>query len=155
MSIQADGKASKSKSTFRMEVAVGITVKAAPTKIWALLTNAADYPRWNSTIVSVQGTIAHGETIHLKAKIAPERTFKLRVTTFVPNECMVWEEGTPLFKGMRQYTLTPRSGGATDVTMAEVFSGAMLPLITRSLPDQGPSVERFLADLKAEAERVS
>jgi hypothetical protein len=31
----------------------------------------------------------------------------------------------------------------------------MLPMIAGSLPDQGPSFERFLADLKAEAERDS
>ena len=153
MAIQADGKATTTKDTFRMEVAVGITIQAPPAKIWALLTNADDFPRWNSTIESIQGKIAPGETIHLHAKIAPDRTFKLRVTTYQPDERMVWQDGTPLFQGVRQYTLTSRSSGATEVAMAETFSGLMLPLIARSLPDQGPSFERFLADLKAEAER--
>jgi hypothetical protein len=155
VTIQVNGHAKTTKGTFRMEVAVGTTVRATPDAIWALLTNAQDFPRWNSTVQSIQGTIAPGETIALVAQIAPTRTFKLRVTTFVPNERMVWQDGTPLFKGVREYTLTPKGDGTTEVTMAEKFSGAMLPMIAGSLPDQGPSFERFLADLKAEAERRS
>jgi uncharacterized protein YndB with AHSA1/START domain len=155
LTTKADGKATKSRSTFRMEVAVGITVRASPAKIWTLLTNAQDFPRWNSTVQSIQGTIALGEKIILKATIAPERAFKLRVTTCVPNERMVWQDGSPIFKGVRRYTLTPRGDGTTDVTMAEVFSGLLMPMIARSLPDQGPPFERYMADLKAEAERAS
>src|SRR5262249_12607384 len=101
----------------------------------------------------IQGKIAPGETILLCATIAPDRTFKLRVTTYQPNERMIWEDGTPLFRGVRQYMLTPRNNGATEVTMAETFSGLLLPMIAGSLPDQGSSFEQYLADLKAEAER--
>jgi hypothetical protein len=36
--------------------------------------------------------------------------------------------------------------------MVETISGLMLPLIGGSLPDQGPSFERILADLKQAAE---
>jgi hypothetical protein len=136
-----------------MEVAVGIAVQAPLATIWSLLTNAQDFPRWNSTVQSIEGTIAKGEAIRLIATIAPQRTFKLCVTTWVPNERMVWQEGSPLFQGVRQYMLTPGRDGATVVTMSEVFSGVMLPLIAGSLPDQGPSFERFMADLKVEAER--
>ncbi len=155
MTIQTNGKATTTRSAFRIEVAVGITVEAAPSAIWALLTNAQDFPRWNSTVQSIQGKIAPGETILLRATIAPERTFKLRVTTFAPSERMVWQDGTPLFRGVRQYTLTSRDDGATEVTMMETITGLMLPMIAGSLPDQGPSFEQFLADLKAEAERGS
>lgn len=126
-----------------------------PDVIWALLTNAQDFARWNSALQCIQGTIAPGETVALVAKIAPTRTFKLRVTIFVPTERMVWKDDMPLFKGVRQYTLTPKGDGTTDPTMAEAFSGVMLPMIADSLPDKGPSSERFLADLKAEAERGS
>lgn len=91
----------------------------------------------------------------LRATIVPERIFNLRVTTFAPNECRVWQDGTPLFRGVRQYTLTSRGDDATEVTMVETITGLMLPMIAGSLPDQGSSFERFLADLKAEAERDS
>ena len=39
-----------------------------------------------------------------------------------------------LFKGVRTFTLTPR-GGATRFTMREEYTGPMLPLIWRSMPD--------------------
>ena len=43
---------------------------------------------------------------------------------------------------------------ATRFQMTEVFSGIMLPLIARKLPDFGPIFERYAADLKAESEKV-
>jgi hypothetical protein len=36
--------------------------------------------------------------------------------------------------------------------MAEVFAGAMLPMIEKSLPDFGPAFEAFARDLEAAAE---
>ena len=56
-SIAVNGRASKSKSTFQMGYAVGINIKAQPSKIWSLLTNAKDFPRWNSTVKNIDGNI--------------------------------------------------------------------------------------------------
>jgi hypothetical protein len=47
----------------------------------------------------------------------------------------------------------PREDSSTDFVMEERFSGLMLPLVKRSLPDFGPIFERYAADLKNEAER--
>lgn len=154
MPTQANGKTTKTRSTFRMEVAVSTNINAKPDKIWALLTNAGDFPRWNSTVQSIEGRIAPGETIKLKVKIAPERIFKLKVSEFAPNEMMVWQDGAaPMFKGVRRYTLTAKGDGSTDFTMSETFSGLMLPMIAGSLPDFSQSFEQYAADLKKEAER--
>jgi len=60
-----------------------------------------------------------------------------------------------MFKGVRTYTLTPKANGSTDFSMAEVFSGLMLPLIAGSLPDFGPTFEQYAADLKREAEQTT
>jgi len=156
MTDQTNGKAAKTRSVFRMEVAVGIAINAKPDRIWALLTNAGDFPRWNSTVQRIDGRIAPGETIKLKVTIAPERTFKLKVVTFVPNQLMVWQDGAaPMFKGVRRYTLTPTGDGSTDFSMSETFSGLMLPMIAGSLPDFRQSFEQYAADLKKEAERRS
>jgi hypothetical protein len=67
---------------------------------------------------------------------------------------MAWTGGMPLglMKGVRTFTLTP-ADGATRFTMREEFSGPMLPLIWRSMPDMQPSFEKFAAGLKARAER--
>lgn len=148
-----DPKAKKTATTFRMDCAVSVRIKAAPEKIWALLTNAQDFPRWNSTITSIGGTIAEGEKLELKVPAAPGRTFKPKVTALEPARRMVWSDGmAPMFKGVRTFVLEPQADGSTQFTMGEVFSGIMLPLIKGSLPDFAPSFEAYAEDLKREAE---
>ena len=156
MSILPNGKATRNKSLFSLESAVGINIKASPDKIWKLLTNAQDFPRWNSTVQSIEGNIALGETIKLKVPYAADRVFKLRISDFNAPRMMIWQDGAaPMFKGVRTYTLTQKSDGTTDFTMAEVFSGLMMPMIAGSLPDMSPFFERYAVDLKKEAEKGS
>jgi hypothetical protein len=45
-----------------------------------------------------------------------------------------------------------REEGSTDFAMEERFSGLMLPLVRRSLPDFGPIFERYANDLKDAAD---
>ena len=152
-SLSIDGKAYRTKKTFRMEYRVSTRIHADAEKIWALLTNAAEFPNWNSTIDSIQGQIAAGEKIKVHAKISPDRAFSLKVSTFLPREKMVWKSGAaPMFKGVRTYTLSPQEDGAIEFTMVEVLNGLMLPMIAGSLPDFRPSFEQYAADLKRAAE---
>jgi hypothetical protein len=143
----------KKSSTFRLECNVSINIRAPREKIWALLTNAADFPRWNSTVTSIKGDIALGQKLELRVPIS-DRTFSPKVTELVPGTRMVWSDGmAPMFKGERTFTLTARDDGTTDFEMVEVFSGVMLPMIKGSLPDFGPVFDRYARDLKNEAER--
>jgi uncharacterized protein YndB with AHSA1/START domain len=41
--------------------ATSIAIRARPETIWSLLTDAAGYPNWNSTVEKVEGRIALGE----------------------------------------------------------------------------------------------
>ena len=131
------------------------TIKADPTAIWAVLTDAAGYPRWDSGIERVEGRIAAGEKIKVYAAVSPGRAFPLRVTEFEPGRRMVWSGGMPLglFRGVRTFTLTPTGDGGTDFRVREEFTGAFLPLIWRSMPDLGPSFVRFAEGLQSRAER--
>jgi hypothetical protein len=137
-----------------MECAVGVNIHASPKTLWMLLTNAQDFPRWNSTVTSIDGPIALGQKLALRVPVAPGRVFRPKVTAFEPEARMVWSDGAaPMFKGVRTFTLTPRSDGSIDFAMAETLSGVMLPMIRGSLPDFGPLFEQYAADLKSEAER--
>jgi uncharacterized protein YndB with AHSA1/START domain len=147
----AAGVATESKSTFRNVVRVSIAINAKPDTVWGLLTNAADIPRWNSTVTSVEGRVALGEHLKLKVPIS-NRTFKVKVDTFEPPRRLVWSDGNAVFRGVRTYAVTA-NGGTTTFEMEEVFTGFMLPLIARSLPDFKPVFEQYAADLKKEAER--
>ncbi len=153
--ITPNGLSTKSKTLFQMAYGVGITINAKPEHIWSFLTNAEGFPRWNSTISSIKGKIALGEKIELQARIAPERIFKLKVSEFVPGQRMVWRDGSaPMFQGVRTFILKAKGDKATDFFMEERFSGLMLPLIAKALPDFGEAFEDYAKDLKREAERV-
>jgi hypothetical protein len=135
--------------------ATAITIRARPEAIWAILTDAAGYPQWNSTVAKIDGRIAAGEKVTVHAKATPGRAFPLKVTEFVPARKMLWTGGMPLglFTGRRSYTLTPTSQGEVEFAMREEFSGLLAPLITRSIPDLQPAFDTFAADLKRRAER--
>ncbi len=136
--------------------ATSIAIRARADTIWSLLTDAAGYPKWNSTVEKVEGRIAPGEKVTVYAKAAPGRAFPLTVGEFEPGRRMVWAGGMPLglFTGKRTYTLTPGKDGAVEFVMREEFGGLLAPLITRSIPDLQPSFDVFAADLKRQAERV-
>lgn len=149
--IEVSGTAAALHGKRYLEVRVGRNIAAPPETIWALLTDAENYPTWNSTVVSIKGTIAKGETIELKSTLDKKRTFELEVSTLEPNSRMVWEDGGKAFRGVRTYTLTPREDGTTDFTMAEVITGSMMGMIEPKLPDFRPSFEQFATDLDAAA----
>lgn len=146
-------KANSSATTFRMETAVAINIKASADKIMALLTNAPGFTKWNSTVVSVEGQIKQGEKIKLVSKLDPKRTFNLKVAQLTPLT-MVWQDGfAPMFSGVRTFSLKPQSDGTTDFSMVEVFKGIMLPMIKGSLPDFTANFEQYALDLKTAAEK--
>jgi len=155
MQSNIDGKAASSKETFRLETAVTINMHAKPERVWVILTNAQDTTKWNSTLISVSGTFALGETISFVTKAVPNRTFKTKVTEFAPPSKLVVSDGNFIFKGVRTYILTPKPDGTTDFSMQEIFTGLMLPLIKRSLPNFEPIFEQYASDLKAEAEKAN
>ena len=76
-----------------------------------------------------------------------------KVTDVVPSERMTWTGGfAPLFKGVRTFRLRRGTEGWTNFAMEERFSGLMLPLVKKSLPDFESIFERYASDLKREAE---
>jgi hypothetical protein len=131
-------------------------IQAAPATIWAILTDAPGYPKWDSGVLRVDGRIAPGETLKLVSEANPKRTFSLKVTEFRPDERMTWEGGMPLglFRGVRTFTLSPHGDG-TRFTVREQYTGALLPMIWRSMPDLGPSFQKFATGLKRRAEQAS
>jgi hypothetical protein len=154
MESSAAGRATKTRTTFRLTYTVATTIDASPDAVWALLTHAADFARWNSTVTEIGGEIALGQRLRIRVPIAQDRVFEPRVTAFEPARRMEWSDGfMPMFKGVRTFTLTPDREGATRFSMTERFSGLMLPMIAGSLPDFREPFEQYAADLKREAER--
>jgi hypothetical protein len=154
MSIPPGSRATKSVDTFRIAHGISAQIRAPAERIWSLLTNATDFPRWNSTVTRIDGEIALGKKITVRVPSSP-RAFALTVSELEPGRRMVWQSGfAPMFKGVRTYLLVPLSDGSTEFCMDEVMSGLMLPLIKSSLPDFGAVFERYALDLQREAEKA-
>jgi len=145
-----EGKATTTRKTFSRETSVSTTIRADPAIVWALLTHASDFPRWNSTITAMKGEIKEEGTVELKSILDEKRTFKLKVKEFVPEKRLVWGDAL----GSRVYTLTRGDGNSTHFSMAEKIGGPLFPLFASSIPSFDDSFERFAADLKKEAEAI-
>ncbi len=146
-SVAQNGKSNTIKKTFSRTTSISQTINADASVIWFLLTKAADIPKWNSTIVSIEGQIENGAKIKLKSTLDTSRVFKLKVKEFVPDKKLVWGDAM----GNRTYTLTPQ-GKATLFTMSEKIGGFMFPLFAHKIPSFDDSFEHFVTDLKKEAE---
>jgi hypothetical protein len=129
-------------------------IQASPEAVWDVLTDAAGYPRWDSGVQAVDGRIAAGEKITVRSEANPGRAFPVKVTEFEPGRRMTWSGGMPLglFKGVRTFRLTP-SGDGTRFVMREEYTGPLLPLVARSMPDLQPSFDQFARGLKARVEQ--
>jgi hypothetical protein len=132
-------------------------IGASPEAIWAILVDGGHYPDWDSGVVGVEGRIARGETIKVVSSVNPGRTFPVKVTGFDPNRSMAWSGGMPLglFTGVRTFTLTPAANGSTRFHVREEYSGPLVPLMWRSMPDLGPSFAQFANGLRQRAERAA
>ena len=145
----------QARGVFSLECGVKVNIRAKPERVWSLLTDAKDFARWNSTVSAVEGQIREGEHLILHVP-GTDRTFTPKVSGVVACERMTWTGGFgPLFKGVRKFELKPRLDGSTDFAMEERFSGLLLPLVRKSLPDFRPIFERYANDLKGEAERTN
>ncbi len=135
----------------------GASIEADPEVVWSILTDGAGLTTWDSGIEKFEGTIGKGGKIKLFSEASPGRAFPLKVTEMVANRRMVWEGGMPLglFRGVRTYTLEPTEQGGTTFGMREEFTGLMLPLIWKSMPDLSASFTKFANGLKAEAEKAA
>ena len=146
-----DGKARTVKKTFNRETSVSIKIDSDAAIVWTLLTNAADFPRWNSTVTYLEGDIQEGEKIRLKSYLDDKRIFKIKVREVEPEKRMVWGDG----KGKRVFTLTKNNEGTITFGMTEKIGGLMFPLYAKHIPDFNESFEQFATDLKKEAELIA
>lgn len=128
-------------------------IEAPPEPIWAILVDVASYPNWDSGILKVEGRAVPGAKLKLVSEANPKRAFAIKVAEVVLNRSMTWVGGMPLglFRGVRTYVLTP-SNGSTEFVMREEYSGPMVNVIWKSMPDLQASFDKFAQGLKKRAE---
>ncbi len=139
------------------EYSATTTINASPETIWEILTDAEGYPAWDEGTIRLEGRIALGEKITAYAKLSPNKAFPVKVMEFLPPYRMTWGSGMPLglFKAERTFKINKQSDTITEVIVREQFSGFLLPLIGRTIPNLTPVFEKFVADLKRHAESIA
>lgn len=131
-----------------------IVINASPETIWQILADASGYPAWDVSMDHIEGRLAAGEMVRFYTKLSAQ-AFPVKVSAFEPHRRMVLTGGMPLglFKSERTHTLTPDQGGATKFETVEIFSGLLLPLFGRNIPDLSDNFRSFVSALKKQAEK--
>jgi hypothetical protein len=142
------------KNTFSMTCRVEAKIYTNAETIWALLTDAKGFSRWNSTVTGIDGEIRESERIRIHVP-GTDRTFTPRVSDVEINKHMTWSNGlVPLFRGSRTFELRQHDDKSTDFVMEEKFDGLIFAIVKNRLPDFKLIFEKYAFDLKNEAERA-
>ena len=131
------------------------TIERGPDAVWAVLTDAPGYADWDSGVERVEGTIAPGETD--QGPLGGEPRPRVpgeghRVPAGARHDVVGRACRSACSRGCARSRLEPADGGATRFRMREEYTGPLLPLIWRTMPDLGPSFEQFARGLKARVE---
>ena len=140
--------ATTTKKLFSRTTTVNAIIQAPPAVIWSLLTDVERYLTWNSTLISIEGSIQPGGSIKLKSKLDPNRTFTLKIKDFQEQTRLVWGDAM----GNRVYTLEDQGASGTRFSMTETIGGPLFPLFASQIPSFDTSFEQFTLDLKQAAE---
>ena len=150
-----ESRFTRTNSAFAMTCGVEVNIRASAEVVWSLLTDAKGFPRWNSTVTSIEGQIREGERLRLHVP-GTNRTFSPKVSGVVAARRMVWSDGVPsIFRGVRTFVLKPHDDSSTNFVLEEHFSGLVFALVKGMLPDFRPIFEAYANDLKRESERIA
>ena len=130
------------------------TIEASQQAVWDVLSDAAQWPSWDSGVDAVEGRIALGERMKIRSAAAPGRAFAVEVTALEAPTRLRLSGGMPLglFRGVRTYDVSPAGSGAVTFHVREEYTGPFVPLVWRSMPDLTPSFAQFAQGLKKRVE---
>lgn len=136
-----------------MEFGAQTEIDRPAAEVWAVLTDLEGWPAWDSGVLETSGTVALGAKVRVRSAADPKRSFATKVVELEAPTRMAWKGGMPLglFTGRRSFTLAEH-GTTTSVTVREVFSGPLVPVLGRTIPDLEPSIRQFVTGLKERVE---
>lgn len=118
------------------QIATEIEINAPPERVWAELTNFADYPKWNPFIRNASGELKVGSTLTVEIGAPGKDTLSISPTVLAvtPNTELSWRGALPLgsFVGEHSFRLEPTASGGTRFLHSEKFNGALVGI----LPEQ-------------------
>lgn len=136
------------------QIKTSITINASKERIWEVLIDFDNYPKWNSFIKSVTGTFKVGKQIKVELQ---GMTFKPVILTLNKNSEIkwlghLWFKG--LFDGEHKFKLTENGDGTTNFEQSENFNGVLVKLFSKSLDkDIKNGFKKMNQELKLRAEK--
>jgi uncharacterized protein YndB with AHSA1/START domain len=130
---------------------VQISINASPDKVWSILTNINNWPRWQTAISAAQvhGPLAPGTAFTWSAG-------KMRVESQLalvkPVQQIAWTGTAMKAHAIHVWTLEALPTGGTLVKTTESMDGFLLAVLYTS-QDLAESDQLWLANLKREAEK--
>ena len=133
-----------------------ILILADTTKVWDVLMNFDNYPKWNPFITSISGEPKLGSrlTVSIKPPGGKGMTFKPRVLAFEINKELRWLGHllfTGFFDGEHKFELIDNGNGTTTFKQSEKFKGIFVGLLNLENTQKG--FEAMNEKLKEMAER--
>lgn len=130
-----------------------IEINASAETVWKIITDANSYPTWDLAMNRIEGKLELGETVKFFTKLS-EQAFPIKVTAFEPSKKLVLTGGMPLglFKSERIHSLFFKDG-KTHFHTEEIFSGLLLPVFGKNIPDLTENFQGFVVALKKQAEK--
>jgi hypothetical protein len=119
------------------EIKTTIDVAASPERVWRVLSNFADYPRWNPFIRGIKAMtkLQPGAKLLVRVRI-PTRgrahTFSPAIVKAVPAGELCWRARfwvRGLFDGEHAFIIIPQGVQGCRLVHRERFSGLLAPLI--------------------------
>lgn len=128
------------------------TIAAPANRVWQTLLRTDRWPSWDPALRQVDGVLAANGRLTIRVKEV-SRPFRLRVREWDPQRRIVLTAGMPLglFTGTRDYRLEPH-GDRTRFILTERYTGPLVAVVARTIPDLQPSFEAFVTGLRHEVE---
>jgi hypothetical protein len=119
------------------ELRTEIEIKASPEIVWKILSDLADYPKWNPFLCHAIGKAVVGEPVVLDFQ-PDSKGMKLHciVTTAEPNRKLSWKYFYILpflMRGEHSFTIEPLGKNRVRFVELEVFDGLLVPSQARDI----------------------
>jgi hypothetical protein len=141
-----------------LQLRTEITIDASAARVWDVLTDFEEFPRWNPFIRRIDGALAPRSRLAVKIQPPGGRalTFRPTVLRVRPEEHFAWRGRTllpGLFDGEHTFDLEALGARRVRFVHAEAFRGLLVPLLASSLrTTTRAGFDAMNAALKARAE---
>jgi len=138
-------------------IATECVIEAPAARVWHILLETGEYPRWNPFILELHGPLQPGARIKFRFDMRGLRAWARATVLVVREERELRWRGHLvfdwLFRAEHYHLVESRPGSGVNFRHGEIFSGALMPLVRLLLRRGAPPVyDAVNAALKRRAE---